>query len=78
LPAAGIYTGMQAAAHVLRPLLALETVCCLECGEIYSKPVGGSTVQKNPGCPECGYVGWIPLSLPAEPAAQRRFDRRSR
>jgi hypothetical protein len=57
----------------LRALRALETVCCLECGEIYSKPVAGSTAQKNPGCPHCGYVGWIPLSLPAEPAALRRF-----
>ena len=61
-----------ARAHALRSLQALETVCCLDCGEIYSKPVGGSTVQKNPGCPECGYVGWIPLSLPAEPRALPR------
>ena len=63
---------MEAAAAARPPLLALETVCCLDCGEIYSKPLGGGTVQKNPGCPECGYVGWIPLSLPAEPVAQLR------
>jgi hypothetical protein len=49
------------------PSFALfETVCCLECSEVYSKPVGGGTVRKNPGCPVCGYVGWIPLSLPEE------------
>jgi hypothetical protein len=71
---------MEAAAHARTPLRALESVCCLECGEIYSKPVAGGTVQKNPGCPQCGYVGWIPLSLPAEPsvlvaARRRRFAR---
>lgn len=47
-------------------LAVFETVRCLECGEVYSKPVEGGTVQKNPGCPTCGYVGWIPLSLPDE------------
>jgi hypothetical protein len=56
---------------VVRSLRALASVCCLECGEIYSKPVGGSTSQKNPGCPECGYVGWIPLGLPPERGPQR-------
>jgi hypothetical protein len=55
---------MEAAAHALKTLTVLASVCCLECGEIYSKPVAGGTVEKNPGCPECGYVGWIPLSLP--------------
>ena len=62
----------------LRSLRALESVRCLECGEIYSKPVGGGTVQTNPGCPECGYLGWIPVSLPAEAPAPRRSaaDRR--
>jgi hypothetical protein len=23
------------------------------------KPTGGGTVSTNPGCPECGYVGWV-------------------
>jgi hypothetical protein len=66
--------GMEAAAHLrhLNPLCVLESVCCLECGEIYSKPVAGGTVQKNPGCPRCGYVGWIPLSLPVELNASHR------
>jgi predicted nucleic acid-binding Zn-ribbon protein len=54
---------MDIAAHMLS---VLESVRCLECGEIYSKPVAGGTVQKNPGCPTCGYVGWIPISLPRE------------
>ena len=53
-------------------LEVLESVHCLECGEIYSKPVAGGTVLKNPGCPACGYVGWIPISLPPEPGARRR------
>jgi predicted nucleic acid-binding Zn-ribbon protein len=35
------------------------TVRCLDCGERYSKPLGGGTVRANPGCPECGYVGWV-------------------
>lgn len=59
---------MDAATHTLSPrLLGLESVFCLECGEIYAKPLAGGTVTKNPGCPQCGYVGWIPLSLPPEP-----------
>jgi len=62
---------MEAAAHAVIRLAVLESVCCLECGETYSKPAAGGTVEKNPGCPECGYVGWIPLSLPA-PGAPRR------
>ena len=61
---------MEAAAHALIRLAVFESVCCLECGETYSKPAAGGTVEKNPGCPECGYVGWIPLSLPQE-ARQR-------
>jgi hypothetical protein len=63
---------MEAAAHAHTPLHVLETVLCLECGEIYSKPVAGGTVEKNPGCPECAYVGWIPLTLPPDPEPQLR------
>jgi hypothetical protein len=64
---------MEAAtAHEHVPLHVLETVLCLECGEIYSKPVAGGTCEKNPGCPECAYVGWIPLMLPPEPEPQPR------
>jgi predicted nucleic acid-binding Zn-ribbon protein len=52
-------------------------VRCLECGAVYSKPAAGGTAETNPGCPTCGYVGWIPVSLPAEPrrSAVRRPPR---
>jgi hypothetical protein len=63
---------MEATAHALPPLRVLETVLCLECGSVYSKPVAGGTVVKNPGCPECAYVGWIPLRLPPEPGLPLR------
>lgn len=65
---------MEAVAETARMLAVLESVRCLECGEVYAKPVGGGIVRKNPGCPECGYVGWIPLSLPPEPRSPRRSD----
>jgi hypothetical protein len=45
-------------------LTVLESVRCLDCGWIYAKPSGGGTVRQNPGCPECGYVGWIALDAP--------------
>jgi hypothetical protein len=61
---------MEAAHASDRPLTVLESVICLECGETYSKPILGGTTQTNPGCPVCGYVGWIPVSVPG---AQRRF-----
>jgi hypothetical protein len=40
-------------------LTVLESVQCLECGALYAKPSGGGTVRENPGCPQCGYVGWV-------------------
>jgi hypothetical protein len=40
----------------------LESVRCLECGALYAKPFGGGTVRQNPGCPECGYVGWMAVT----------------
>ena len=39
-------------------LTVVESVRCLECGLVYAKPSGGGTVQANPGCPDCGYLGW--------------------
>ena len=42
----------------------IERVRCLSCGVIYAKPKGGGTVSANPGCPECGYVGWVLETLP--------------
>ncbi len=57
---------METIARVTRLLAVFESVRCLECGEVYSKPIAGGTVQKNPGCPMCGYIGWIPLTRPPE------------
>ena len=45
-------------------LAVVESVRCLECGAVYGKPLAGGTVRENPGCPDCGYVGWIESSLP--------------
>jgi hypothetical protein len=42
----------------------LEQVRCLNCRQIYDKPVSGSTVGRNPGCPACGYVGWLSVLVP--------------
>ena len=69
---------MEAAHAANRALSVLETVRCLECGEVYSKPIAGGTTQKNPGCPVCAYVGWIPINLPSEDGAPHRSaaDRR--
>ena len=86
MPGGSVLPGMEAAAHEHPPLSVFESVCCLECGEIYSKPLEGGTVQKNPGCPACEYAGWIPLNLPPERRQSRhsgadqrplRFDRSS-
>jgi hypothetical protein len=50
-----------------------ETVRCLECAAVYSKPARGGTTTANPGCPECGYVGWAITSAPlTEPSLQHR------
>ena len=40
-------------------LTVLKSVHCLECGAVYGKPSGRGTVRANPGCPDCGYVGWV-------------------
>jgi predicted nucleic acid-binding Zn-ribbon protein len=53
-------------------LSILETVRCLECGFVYSKPAGGGTARQNPGCPECGYVGWLSTAVPVTQAFARR------
>ena len=52
-------------------LYVLASVRCLECGDVYAKPTVGGTSEMNPGCPVCGYVGWIPVS---QPKAPRRFS----
>jgi hypothetical protein len=40
-----------------------QTVTCLDCGTTYPKPVKGSTSARNPGCPSCGYVGWLEVEV---------------
>lgn len=47
-----------------RPAPRIERVRCLECSTSYVKPAGGGTVSANPGCPECGYVGWVREKVP--------------
>jgi transposase-like protein len=42
----------------------IERVRCLSCGATYVKPSGGGTVSANPGCPVCGYVGWVQERAP--------------
>ena len=59
---------MAAAGNVIH----IERVRCLDCSATYSKPAGGGTVHENPGCPRCGYLGWIATTAPTEPAAQGR------
>jgi len=56
-------------------LTVLESVRCLECGAVYAKPSGGGTVQQNPGCPECGYVGWATMTT--QPFNESWLPRRS-
>ena len=60
-------------------LTVVESVRCLECGAVYAKPRAGGTVRENPGCPECGYVGWMSTApslteewLPSRSAAGRQ------
>lgn len=58
---------MDEAAARRAHLQLLETVRCLECSEVYAKPISGDTVTRNPGCPTCGYLGWLPVSVPSTP-----------
>jgi hypothetical protein len=41
-------------------LSAISSVRCLGCGTVYAKPKAHGTAESNPGCPKCGYVGWLP------------------
>ena len=54
-------------------LEVLHTVRCLSCGAVYSKPARGGTVTANPGCPECGYLGWLTTSSATALALRHRF-----
>jgi hypothetical protein len=56
-----------------RPVSRIERVRCLSCAIVYVKPTGGGTVSANPGCPECGYLGWVKDAPSVRPdAAQLR------
>jgi predicted nucleic acid-binding Zn-ribbon protein len=56
-------------------LAVYESVQCLECGAVYAKPSRGGTARSNPGCPDCGYVGWVAVHVPLRGArAQLRSD----
>ena len=54
------------------PFRAKQRVRCLVCWEEYSKPRGPGTLEANPGCPVCHYLGWEPLSRFAA-GERRRF-----
>jgi phage FluMu protein Com len=55
-------------------LSAVQSVRCLGCGWLYAKPQTGGTDQANPGCPRCGYVGWLPAdSELTKERGQRRY-----
>jgi hypothetical protein len=49
-----------------------ETVLCRDCGLAYEKPAARSTVRANPGCPECGSLGWTPAADDVTPGARAR------
>jgi hypothetical protein len=57
---------------------SVERVRCLNCEARYVKPARGGTVSANPGCPECGYLGWVLERAPVRGGATPRFfaDRR--
>ena len=45
----------------------VDIVRCLGCGAQYPKPNGGGTARANPGCPACGYLGWVAVNARSEP-----------
>jgi hypothetical protein len=44
----------------------VATVRCLACGTVYPKPAALGTAESNPGCPRCGYVGWVPAEADSD------------
>lgn len=42
----------------------VEGVRCLECGAVFDKPAGVQSEDAIPGCPDCGYHGWLAASVP--------------
>jgi hypothetical protein len=60
----GVYWHVHGNPGGERPsLTVLQRVRCLECGALYAKPADGGTVRQNPGCPDCGYVGWATMGV---------------
>jgi hypothetical protein len=55
-------------------LAVYESVSCLECGTVYAKPSHGGTARSNPGCPDCGYVGWVAVTAPVGEPQPHRSD----
>ncbi len=60
----------------MSPTTTLIRVQCLSCKRVYEKPETGRTMRANPGCPECGYLGWAPLRSVAMPQIHSVADRR--
>jgi hypothetical protein len=54
----------------------LQLVRCLSCLHVYEKPAGGGTYERNPGCPQCGYLGWSAEPLRLVSAAAPAFATR--
>jgi predicted nucleic acid-binding Zn-ribbon protein len=46
----------------------VASVRCLACGTVYPKPSALGTAESNPGCPRCGYVGWVPADADQDDA----------
>ena len=67
---------MEANPHDEEPRLTVLTrVRCLDCGFAYTKPLKGGATEKHPGCPRCGYVGWIPATVDVIPGEGGRPTR---
>jgi hypothetical protein len=49
----------------------MDSVRCLACDASYSKPRDGGTAAANPGCPDCGYLGWRSVSDDSRPLLSR-------
>jgi hypothetical protein len=54
------HMGTVTSLDAVRKRKAAESiVACLACAAAYEKPAGAGTLAANPGCPSCGYVGWV-------------------
>ena len=61
-----------------REFAIVDVVRCLGCGAQYPKPNGGGTARANPGCPACGYLGWVGVTPDAESLHSAADQRRRR